>query len=563
VKSDTISFYKGGRYYIRLTTIAAITGCMVSFIDTLDIQEPKYDLINLKDTFHCEGDSVHLKADILPAWGLSSVRWHTLEPNDTNTNVHIKINKPVAEIRITAKDSQGCTLTDFVRVYKYSAPTVSLGNDLTLCGAYQHVLKPAVSGSFPGIPLYYRWQDFSTADSFIASGNGWHHVEVSNVCGLKVDSMFIYDRYNLLKPTADRHFCEGKSITLTAQLGGLKYRWNNVNFDSTLSISVGQAGLYQCKMILTCGDTLIEKFTVIEEQKPQLNLPQLATYCIGDSVSIIPGIWDIFTKIEWNDLNSDSQRYFKSPGNYVFSASNVCGVFKDSIEIREIGLPMVSLGSDTLYCGNVNHGLQMSDTSYAYLWNDSTTGISNRFNQPGVYWVRARGVCGDTYDTLKILQSFIPKVALGNDTLVAAPFSLKLDAGNVGAQRIWSTTDTTQTITVNNFGRYWVQASTPCGTSTDTIEIRDVLSIHLLGSDDFKIYPNPTRGILNIQTKGRSIDYLEVMDHLGKSCLQSHHPLRIEDVYKLELMDVPSGLYFLSIEFSDGQKVNFPISLIK
>jgi hypothetical protein len=90
-----------------------------------------------------------------------------------------------------------------------------------------------------------------------------------------------------------------------------------------------------------------------------------------------------------------------------------------------------------------------------------------------------------------------------------------------------------------------------------------VLSIHLLGSDDFKIYPNPTRGILNIQTKGRSIDYLEVMDHLGKSCLQSHHPLRIEDVYKLELMDVPSGLYFLSIEFSDGQKVNFPISLIK
>lgn len=123
--------------------------------------------------------------------------------------------------------------------------------------------------------------------------------------------------------------------------------------------------------------------------------------------------------------------------------------------------------------------------------------------------------------------------------------------------------DTTQIITVNNFGRYWVQLSTPCGTATDTIEIRDMLSIQALESDEFKVYPNPTRGTLNIQTKGRSIDHLDVLDYLGRSCWQSHHPLQTDDVYKLELIDVPAGLYFISIEFKGRQKVTLPISVIK
>lgn len=108
-----------------------------------------------------------------------------------------------------------------------------------------------------------------------------------------------------------------------------------------------------------------------------------------------------------------------------------------------------------------------------------------------------------------------------------------------------------------------VQLRTHCATATDTIKIRDVLSIQVLKSDELKVYLNPTRGTLNIQNRGKSIDYLDVLDYLGRSCWQSHHPLQTDGAHKMEFIEVPAGLYFISIEFTGGQKVTLPISIIK
>jgi|GEM_PF-6158171 len=80
----------------------------------------------------------------------------------------------------------------------------------------------------------------------------------------------------------------------------------------------------------------------------------------------------------------------------------------------------------------------------------------------------------------------LPPVNLGNDTTVCRgqPFSKTLDAGPGHAPYLWSTGETTQTITVTQPGTYWVNGSGECTCSQDTITIfeEDPLS-RTLGND--------------------------------------------------------------------------------
>ncbi|MEM6800718.1 MAG: T9SS type A sorting domain-containing protein [Bacteroidota bacterium] len=69
------------------------------------------------------------------------------------------------------------------------------------------------------------------------------------------------------------------------------------------------------------------------------------------------------------------------------------------------------------------------------------------------------------------LQAFVPIVDLGADTISCAS-SLILDAGNAGATFLWSTGEVSQSITVSNSGKYWVEVSDGTGTSSDTIEVQ-------------------------------------------------------------------------------------------
>jgi gliding motility-associated-like protein len=65
-----------------------------------------------------------------------------------------------------------------------------------------------------------------------------------------------------------------------------------------------------------------------------------------------------------------------------------------------------------------------------------------------------------------------PIVNLGNDTTLSLGSTLQLNAGNTGSTYLWSTNDTTQTISINTTGTYWVKVTNSGGCfSSDTIYI--------------------------------------------------------------------------------------------
>lgn len=81
---------------------------------------------------------------------------------------------------------------------------------------------------------------------------------------------------------------------------------------------------------------------------------------------------------------------------------------------------------------------------------------------------------GNTRDPLfpdpGAFESLNPPFAdLGPDTVVCD--SLVLNAGNTGSTYLWSTSETTQTITVSSSGTYWVTITNALGSDQDTINV--------------------------------------------------------------------------------------------
>jgi hypothetical protein len=80
-------------------------------------------------------------------------------------------------------------------------------------------------------------------------------------------------------------------------------------------------------------------------------------------------------------------------------------------------------------------------------------------------------------DTLEVFIDFFPDVNLGNDTTIYQGQTLTLDAGNPGAEYLWSTGESTQTISVTGSGTYSVNVTTGCGIDFDEIVVTVFVSI--------------------------------------------------------------------------------------
>lgn len=80
-------------------------------------------------------------------------------------------------------------------------------------------------------------------------------------------------------------------------------------------------------------------------------------------------------------------------------------------------------------------------------------------------------------DTLDVFIDFYPDVNLGNDTTIYQGQSLTLDAGNPGAEFLWNTGETSQTISVTGSGTYSVNVTTGCGIDFDEIVVTVFVSI--------------------------------------------------------------------------------------
>ncbi|RYD74607.1 MAG: gliding motility-associated C-terminal domain-containing protein, partial [Sphingobacteriales bacterium] len=159
------------------------------------------------------------------------------------------------------------------------------------------------------------------------------------------------------------------------------------------------------------------------------------------------------------------------PGTYWAKIDNGTCSYTDTIHVSYNAYPKVELGEDTLLCAGQILTLDANFTGATYFWNDSTSNGIKEITTPGKYWVKVSlGPCSYS-DTINVFYKNPAQVKLGNDTTFCGLESWRLDAGNPGADYLWSTGENTKAITVREAGTYWVIADFCGQKATDTVSV--------------------------------------------------------------------------------------------
>jgi len=188
------------------------------------------------------------------------------------------------------------------------------------------------------------------------------------------------------------------------------------------------------------------------------------TFSLQNLVGISNVIWDFGDPASGSNNTSTSlnpTHIYSHEGQYEVRAvlfnTNGCGT--DTIyKLVHAGEFKVFLGDDTTICQGDTLVLHMKIPNAGNLWSNNSSDTMMVITNAGQYWVRVGlGECTAS-DTINITVQPLPVFSLGNDTTVCLNQSLALipSPSFSNVSYLWSSGTTTNSITVNLPGQYWL-----------------------------------------------------------------------------------------------------------
>ncbi|MCB0558838.1 MAG: gliding motility-associated C-terminal domain-containing protein [Lewinellaceae bacterium] len=160
---------------------------------------------------------------------------------------------------------------------------------------------------------------------------------------------------------------------------------------------------------------------------------------------------------------------------YTVEMRDVCGIpFYDDVIVEVAGDSVFfDLGPDTSICEGQSLRLDASSSNSTYEWNTGQTGAQVLASQAGRYAVTVTKT--DTFciaeDVVQVGLIPLPKVNLGQDTLLCEGQSLLLRSTFGGGEVRWQDGSAADTFRVQRSGRYELTVSNECATVSDAIQV--------------------------------------------------------------------------------------------
>ena len=251
------------------------------------------------------------------------------------------------------------------------------------------------------------------------------------------------------------------------------------------------------------------------------------TICQGDEtqLSVTPvggtGSFTYAWTSEPEGFSSDEQNPMATPDvttTYIVSVNDGVVTLTDTVVVTVNPTPAVDLGEDQVLCGVNEFELDAGNPGDEYLWStgETTQTITATGSGSTDFWVTVTNASGcSASDTVMLNFAPLPVVDLGPDTVICHNGEISLDAGNEGSEFLWSTGETTQTITVYGedyesdkeyeFSCMVTNADGCQNSDTLTVEIKDCSGIGEENANiGIEIFPNPNKGIFNLKIESET-----------------------------------------------------------
>lgn len=277
-------------------------------------------------------------------------------------------------------------------------------------------------------------------------------------------------------------YCAGDTAAiLTAPEGFETYNWTNstgatIYTDQILEVEdPAEGSVYSCTMTSVTGCTVTLEAKIVRYEI----VADFTSYmldCASNKVQFVNNTtttngtltyeWDFgdsITSTEKNPQYTFSTSGMHTVGLSIANPPSECTktLIKD---VESFSPPLVGIGGDSTYCPNLSVTLKAYG-AYQYIWNTGSTADSIEVSEPGgTYWMVGRSSTGCVSDTTFVIITEEPDWEFTSNgiTEICDNDTSILEA--VGAvSYLWSTGDTTSSISVSESGIYKITGANARG----------------------------------------------------------------------------------------------------
>ncbi len=374
---------------------------------------------------------------------------------------------------VTVTDAlTGCNSSDSVNVVVNPTPSPMLGADTAICSNTALTLDGSTGTNYG-----YLWNNAATSQTIAVSAFGNYSVIVTDTvtgCAGRDTILVGINAAPAFSLGSDVTICAGNTASFSGPTGQFHYAWSTTEI--TQAITTGVAASYE----LVVTDTINACFNsdtiaLFVNPLPIINLGSDTSICSVNAPYVLVATAGGYS-YNWSDLSTNDSLLVNATGSYYVSVTDIATTCysSDTVQVTINTSPVVSLGADSTFC-SASGPIVLTATAgpFDYLWSDLSTGISLSTNTTGIYNVTITdSITGcNAMDTVSIIVNASPVVNLGADTMLCGG-NVILDAQNAGANYMWNTTSTTQTITASTTGNYYVDVTSGAGClATDSIMV--------------------------------------------------------------------------------------------
>ncbi len=367
-------------------------------------------------------------------------------------------------VSLEAITQQGCIGYDTITINIESLPEIAFGDVYSTCETSLELIAGSPANT-------YLWHNGSTDSSIIVTQNGEHSVTVTNpATGCSNSKTTYVELAETVNPRLGNDIEACDFIVLDAHYPGGSYLWSTGDTSRTLQVSTSGNYIVQVTDVNQCEGS--DTISVTINNSPQLTLPKSLSFCDGDIALINSG--SSTGTFEWSTGETTATIDITEPGYYWVRNTDNNGCSDQALtNVVFNPIPNVRLGDNIVVCEDKTISLNAGNPGSQYIWNTSNTTQVITPNQSGEYSVEVTNSYGCiNSDTIQIVINSLPIINLGGNQSICDGQDILLDAGS--AQKwYWSTYETTQTISVNKAGDYWVRVTdgNNCTNISDIIEV--------------------------------------------------------------------------------------------
>lgn len=367
--------------------------------------------------------------------------------------------------------------------------------------------------------------------------------------------------------------CTGGSVTLDAGSGFANYVWAP-NGQTSQTITVNTDDVYTVTVTSTdgCVGQATNTITVVTAPDTLDAGPAqgfVSTFCQGQPVNTVLDAGAGYASYAWAPGGASSQTInVNSPGTYTVTVTDNVGCqFTQSIAVgfSNVSANIVANGPTTFCLGD--SVLLDAGAGYIHLWNSGSTTQLIEVTQTGNYSVVVEDEFGcqatdniqvtvqdpatAEFDYAQDANSLTVSFVDFSDN--ATSYSWTFQSGNPATSTLQN-----PVVVYPDNGEYVVTLTTTntCGTTsvTDTVFVKSPVGINDIFTDGFKLFPNPTNGLLQLQfstTNNQTIG-ISLFNTLGQQIWTESTTVDGAFNKAYDLSALADGVYMLQLTTTNG-----------